>query len=223
MQTKKYILIAVLFVFAVGGVILSYSLNKKESISVSQEDDLKKDKIQEEKTTPIIPTPPEEKWTKYTSTELGFSIEYPEMVYGVYKCSPQKSFYVPLKVFEDNENGIVYITQEYYYKTKYDSELNKYTGPCEKIINSLELLQKEKKETQKGEFSLWWKPLLGLAISTGNIKNENELNKFIEDNYSSECFAESKNFWQQQAGVYEIKLNVFKDAKGNDTDLGRIA
>lgn len=220
----KYILIAVVLVFVISGEALEYFLNKKESVPVSQKENLKKENIKKEnikkeETASIIPAPPEEVWKTYVSAELGFSIRYPEMVYGVYRCSPKKPFWVPLKIFEDKKNGIVYITQEYYYDD-WDSKLQNNTGPCEKIMNSLELLQKEKEEMQKGEFSLWWKPFLGWAISTGNIKNEDELNKFIKDNYSSGCFAESKNFWQQQAGVYEIKLNGFKDAEGNNTDLG---
>jgi hypothetical protein len=220
----KYILIAVVLVFIISIGILGCFWNKENNISVpsiSKEENEKESSNKNEIPATSSPIPaPLEVWKTYVSAELGFSIRYPEMVYRAYRCGSKKPFYVPLRVFEDKESGIVYITKEYYYKGKYNSELNKYTGPCEKIMNSLELLQKEKEEMQKGEFSLWWKPFLGWAVSTGNIKNEDELNKFIKDNYSSGCFAESKNFWQQQAGVYEIKLNRFKDAEGNNTDLG---
>ena len=218
LDNVKYILVAVILIFTIGVGVLVYLWNKEEAIpTTSILTEVAEDKDDQKEETVIAP---EEKWKTYVSSELGFSIKYPQMVYRAYKCDSKKPFYVPLRVFEDKESGIIYITEEYYYKGKYDSELNKYTGPCEKIMNSLELLQKEKEEMQKGEFSLWWKPFLGWAISTGNIKNENELNKFIKDNYSSGCFAESRNSWQQQAGVYEIKLNGFKDAKGNNTDLG---
>ncbi len=223
-ENKLMLIITAILLLAVSGMVFCYFQNRKETApvpSISKEENRKE--ASSEKEIPVIPPPipaPPEVWKTYASAELGFSIKYPEMVYGVNRCESKNQFYVPLKVFEDKENGIVYITEEYYYDAPYDGELNKFTGPCEKIINSLELLQKEKKEMQKGEFSLWWKPFLGWAISTRNIKNEDELNKFIKDNYIFECFMESKSPWQQQAGVYEIKLNGFKDANGNDTDLG---
>ena len=200
LDSEKYILIVVILFFAIGVGILNYFYNKEDAISVpSVSKEVAEDKDDQEEETVIVP---EEKWKTYTNSELGFSIEYPETVHRTNKCSQKEPFYVPLKVFEDNENGVVYITEEYYYNAKFDNELNEYIEPCKKIINSLEL----------------WHP--GWAISTRNIENEDELNKFIKNNYSSGCFMESKNFWQQQAGVYEIKLNVFKDANGNNTDLG---
>ena len=206
-KNVSYILIVVILIFMAIGIILSYSLGGKESTTISQEKDIKKETQKEEESAPVIPTPPEEKWITYTSSELGFSIKYPEIVYGnSYKCGSEKPFYVPLKVFEDDKNGIVYIVKEYFYKGKYDEKLGKYIGPCEKITRSL-------KSLQEGGRSGGW------AISTRNIKNENELNKFIKDSYSPGCFMESKNFWQQQTGVYEIGFGGFKDAKGNPTGL----
>ena len=219
-KNNSCILIIVILIFIIGGMVLNYSLNKKDFVPVSKKENIEKEEVQKKKDKDtVVSVPSKEIWETYTNSELGFSIKYPQMVAGLYSCSPKKSSWVPIKVFEDKKDGIVYITEEYYY-SDWDRETQSNTGSCKKIINSLELLQKEKEEMQKGEFSLWWKPFLGWAISTGNIKNENELNKFIKDNYSSGCFAESRNSWQQQAGVYEIKLNGFKDAKGNNTDLG---
>lgn len=204
LDNGKYILIVVILVFTIGGGIFIYLSNKEKPVPISQKENIEKEEIKEEEIAPVIPTPPEEKWETYVSSELGFSIEYPEMVYGLDKCSPQKPFYVPLRVFEDKKNGIVYITEEYYYND-WDNETQSKTGSCKKIINSLELLQEEKEEMQKGEFSLWWKPLLGWAISIRNIKNDIELDKFIKDNYGSECFVKDKVFWKQSK-IYDINI-----------------
>ncbi len=218
----KYILVVIILIFIISGGILGYFSNKKEAIPVSQKEDIKNEEIQKEKeTAPIIPTPPEEKWKKYTSTELGFSIEYPEMVYGVYKCSPQKPFYVPLKVFEDEKNGTVYITQEYYY-SDWNSELQNNTGHCKKIIYSLELLQSEWRTSalwgENKPFSLLSeKTFLGWGILISNIKNDVELNKFIKDNYGPGCFAQNKKLWKQNR-IYEIEIE--SEDRDKETDLG---
>ncbi len=207
LNSKKYILIVALLIFIICGGILSYSLNKKEPVPISKKEGIKKEEVQkkEDAPPPVISTPPEEVWKTYTSAELGFSIKYPEMVYGgSYRCDSKKPFYVPLKVFEDDKNGIVYIVKEYFYRGKYDEKLGKYIGPCEKITRSL-------KSLQGGGRSGGWSILFRI------VKNEDELNKFIKDNYGKGCFAGNKKLWKQ-SGVYEIKV------KGEDwgpkTNLG---
>ncbi len=190
-------------------------LNKEEPVPISKKEGIKKEDI----APPVISTPPEEVWKTYASAELGFSIEYPKMVYGIYRCSPKKPFWVPLKVFEDKENGIVYITEEYYYNAPYDGELNKFTGPCEKIINSLEYL-KSQRETIidiNNKASLNYNPFLTKVFIIKNIKNDIELNKFIKDNYGQGCFVEKKELWTQK-GIYEIKIKG--EDWGPETDLG---
>ena len=213
----NYILIITLLIFIICGGVLSCFLNKKNSvsISVSKKEDIKKEEIQkEEEAIPIVPTPPEEKWKTYTSSELGFSIKYPEMVYGVYKCSPKKPFYVPLKVFEDSENGIVYITEEYYYSS-WDSETQSNTGPCEKIINSLEYLKRQREVVVNisGKVDLNQNPFLTKVLVIEDIRSDVELDKFIKDNYGSGCFVNNKRFWREN-GIYEIEI------KGEDWDEG---
>jgi len=223
LDNKKYILIVVILVFAVGGGILYYFWNKKENIlipSVSKEVTDNKE-IPEEKITPVIPilSPLEEKWKTYVSSELGFSIKYPGMIYGVYRCSPQKPFYVPLKVFEDNENGIVYITEEYYYDN-WDSELQNNTGQCKKIINSIESLNEQRTIIVdiNDKVSLNYNPFLTRVFVIKNVKNDAELNKFIKDNYGSGCFVEKKEPWEQK-GVYEIKIKGEDWGKGADLGM----
>ncbi len=128
------------------------------------------------------PTPPKEAWETYTNPQLGFSIKYPQSALGLYRCSPNKPFYAPIKVFEDNKNGVTYITEEYYYQAPFSEKLNDYTEPCNKITYSLEMLQNEwsKNDLQEGgqSFNLRSeKTLIGLGLLVKDIKNETELNE----------------------------------------------
>lgn len=194
----NYILIVAILIFIICGGILSYSLNKKEPVPISKKEGIEKEEVQKkEDEDTIISTPPEEVWKTYTSAELGFSIKYPEMVFGLYSCSPKKSFWVPLKVFEDKKSGIVHIIKEYYY-SDWDRESQTKIGPCKKTFNSL-------------------KSSRGRRILIEDIKNEDELDKFFKDNYGPGCFAGEKELWKQE-GVYEIRR------KGEDwgpkTNLG---
>jgi len=219
-KNTSYILIVVVLIFIASGIILSCSLNKKEPVIIFQKEsvEIKKEETQKEKIAPIILTPPEEVWKTYTSSELGFSIKYPEMVYGVYRCSPQKPFYVPLRVFEDEENGIVYITEEYYYDD-WDSELQNNTGSCKKIINSLEYLKSQREIIIdiNGKASLNSNPFLTKVFIIKDIKNDVELDKFIKDNYGSGCFADSRKLLREN-GVYEIEIE--SEDRDKETDLG---
>lgn len=215
LDNRKCILIAVILIFIISGGILGYFLNKKEPVPIPQKEDIKKEEVQkEEKIAPVAPTPPKEKWETYVSSELGFSIKYPEMVYGVNRCDSEKPFWVPLKIFEDEENGIVYITEEYYYDN-WDSELQNNTGPCEKITNSFKSLNEQRAIIVdiNDKISLNYNPFLTKVLVIKNIKNDAELNKFIKDNYGMGCFVEKKELWVQK-GVYEIKI------KGEDWDKG---
>lgn len=221
----KYVLIFVALVFVIGAGILVYLKNRKESTPIPPKEEIQQDKPQEKPTPAPIPTPPEEKWETYSSIELGFSIKYPEMVYGTNDCidrgSTEKEFYVPMRVFEDNKDSVFYITPEYCYHAdrKWDPvNLTTQVGLCEKITYSLELLQNEWRSNVvlggNKPFSLQGKKtFLGWGILIENIKNESELNKFIKNNYGPGCFVEKKEPWKQD-GVYEIEI------KGEDWDNG---
>ncbi len=211
LRNWKYILIAVILAFIVCGGILCYFWNKEKTVpappvSITPAAPISIPTTITPSITPV-PTPPPEVWKTYTSAELGFSIKYPEMVYGLYKCSNDKPFWVPLKVFEDKENGIVYITQEYYYDD-WNSETQINTGICEKITYYLGLLQNEWRENVSWDDSYFLqaeKTYLGWGILVKNIKNETELNKFINDNYGSDCFISDKLSWKK-SGIYEINI-----------------
>ena len=147
-------------------------------------------------------------WSKYINDELGFSIDIPnKKVYGLYSCDPKKVIQVPVKVFEDNENGVVYISQEYYYNSKYDSELGRHVGECRKIIEQPSGL----------------KPHLGWAIVIKTVKNEDELDKFIKENYGSGCCAKDKKSWKtdyQKLGAYAYDIHVIGEGDTMGTTYG---
>lgn len=209
-SSNKNILIAGILILLIGIGILGYFWNKKEV-----------------NPNPLIfpsptLTPPEEAWKTYINSQLGFLIKYPQMVLGLYRCSPYKPHYVPLKVFEDNKNGVTYITQKYYYQAPYSEELKDYTEPCEKITYSLEMLQGEWEKSTLQEnkipFSLKSeKTLLGLGILVKSIKSESELNNFIKENYGPTCFMENKKSWNQE-GVYDIAIKGSDWAKNGDLE-----
>ena len=215
MNKNLFILIATILAL-IGVIIWSYGyITKIETDHISEpvveeekqsEKETEKEETQEDVLSEAI-------WSKYINDELGFSIDIlNKKVYGLYSCEPKKVIQVPVKVFEDNENGIVYISQEYYYISEYDSELHKHVGECKKIIYSLKLFRNEYKGL---------KPHLGWAIMIKTVKNEDELDKFIKENYGSGCSAEDKKFWEtdyQQLGVYDIHIRGERDNR--ETTLG---
>ncbi len=215
-------LAAMVVIFIISGAILTYLWNKKEekvivSPTNSPTPTTPTVSVSPSPTPSLTPTvtPPQEVWQTFTSSELSFSMKYPQMVYGANRCALNDHFWVPLKIFEDKKNRATYITEEYYYDN-WSDKLQSNTGPCKKITYSLESLQNEKEKAQEGEFSLWWKPFLGWAISTSDIKNENELNLFIKNNYGEGCLIKNKINWIQN-GVFEINLEE-KNLKNEGID-----
>lgn len=227
-KTTKYIsiIIIAIIVIAIIGVLV-WQGKKPLPVVVQKTTPTIAPTVTESPLPTLTPTPTPEavKWTKYTSKTLGFSISMPEKVYGFDGCDSSDNFLVPLKAFEDNVNNAAYIVPEYYYDNYYGSDIkNPKPGisNCETKTYSLQLAKDETQDKGlDGKYiASSGKPFLGIAIRIKNIKNDTELNKFIKDNYGSGCLMESKTLWPQQSGVYEIILNAFKDAKGNDTDLG---
>ena len=176
---QKLILIATILVL-IGAIVWSYDYPKP----TEKEEQSKKEPEKEEFQEGVWP---EATWSKYVNDELGFSIDVPDKIYGYYGCDPKKVIRVPVKVFEDNKNGIVYISQEYYYISEYDNELRQYVGECEKTANSLNSF------------------LGGWAISIRTVKNDEELDDFIKANYGAGCYAGNRKSWWQE-GVYEITI-----------------
>lgn len=202
----KYILGVSVLVFIISGGVLEYCY-RKGIFPLSAENDIQESIF------------PEAIWREYVNSQSGFSMRIPKAVDGLYRCPLDQTFQVPVKVFEDNENGIVYISQEYFYEAQWDSELEKFTGPCEKITRSPELLGNEYEQTKSFlEWPMSFKPFLGWAIFIRDVKDENELNKFIKENYASGCFVGDKISWRQE-GSYEVIIRG-EDWGEEGTSLG---
>ena len=181
---QKFILIAIILVLT-GAMVWAYDYMAKIEINHISEP-VAEEELQESVSSEVI-------WSQHINDELGFSIDIPDKVYGQYSCEPKKVIQVPVKVFEDNENGVVYISEEYYYISEYDSELHRHVGECKKII-----------EQPRG-----LKPRLGWAIIIKTAQNEDELDKFIKENYGSGCYVKDKKFREidyEQSGVYDISI-----------------
>jgi hypothetical protein len=138
----------------------------------------------------------DEIWMEYTNSQLGFSIKFPQKVYSDHKCPFSKL--IPVKIFEDDVEGIVYITEEYQYNEN-----------CEKVFYSLDRLREIREELNKTRIKLWGYPIMapkppsGWAIVIATIRNKDELDKFIKENYGPKCLIGKENPWKQE-GVYEI-------------------
>jgi hypothetical protein len=158
----------------------------------------------------------ETKWHSYTNDKLGFSLNLPEEITGVYRCSPFQNFIVPVKVFEDNENGMTYIAPEYYYEAKWDDKLLKYVGSCEKINYSTNILRNKILSLNTAFPSLnlkIHKPFLGWAIIVKVISSKNELGNIIKDMFGKGCNYVITS--TEKENIYQIS---FSDK--NETDLG---
>ncbi len=217
-KTKwKIVLLVVILVFVMIGIIFGYYLVKKEVVVVPIEVPIEKEKSEDELQENVLP---EVIWIKYVNSQLGFSIDVPDKVHGCYRCYPKKVIEAPVKVFEDNENDIVYISQRHYYEAEYDSRLRKYIRDCEKIEYSLEIFKYEYTEWKNflDGFSVL-KPFLGWAIVVKTIKNEDELDEFIKENYGPKCHTGDKEFWKihpYQEGVYDVFVGGETDDKNTN-------
>ncbi len=211
----KFIFIVAILVFLIAGIIFSDFLTKKEIIVSPTE----KEKPKEESPENVLP---EVVWTKYISPNLGFSMDTPDKAHGNYRCHPRKIMEIPMMVFEDIENKVAYISQEYYYEAERDYELDKYIGLCEKITCSLESLkEKYEKEVLMQGLPRIFGPFFGWVIIIKNIQNEDQLDKFIKENYGLGCRAGDKKFWRMypyQEGVYDI--SVVGESDDGNTTLG---
>jgi len=133
-------------------------------------------------------------WIKYTNKQLEFSIKIPPEVPTLYRCPDnEQTGNTPLNVFEDSQNGSVYITPTYYYDTNWNQPEQRFIGECNKITYSLESLKKEGA-----------RPFLGWKIVINNPKNDTEITNFIKQNFGSTCIIESKNL--QSDGNYKITI-----------------
>lgn len=188
MKFIKYLIIIVLIVVATGVILLC----KKEQLPVTNNPN----------NEAIVSKPIDiSNWMNYINTQLGFSILVPPEVNGKVRCSNAPATNVPVKVFEDNQNGAVYITQEYYYDA-WDRSSEKMTNQCQKITSTLGSLR-------SGD-------VLGWKIVINDVKNDKEILKYVKVNFGSTCVVADKIL--QQDGNYVVSL-IGSDAGENANDL----
>ncbi|MFZ3054476.1 MAG: hypothetical protein WA091_00635 [Minisyncoccales bacterium] len=143
-------------------------------------------------------------WTNYLNSQLGFWIKIPPEVPTLYRCPDNtQSGNTPLGIYEDNQNGIVYISAEYYYDANWSYLDQKFIGSCDKITYSLESL--ENRENDNGLYiASSQKPFLGWKIVIRKAENEEDVLKYIKENFGSTCTIVSKNL--QNDGNYQINI-----------------
>jgi len=150
----------------------------------------------------------DEIFDKYINYKLGFSIKTPkEMSYYYGGCKwdgesyrPQAQM-VPVKVFEDNNNDMVYISGEYYYELGGKTEESGRTlySECNKVLNSADFYN-------QGPHWQGWK------ITIREVKNDEELEEFIKENYGQSCKLKQK-VSSEQEGVYDAWIESFRSAE----------
>jgi hypothetical protein len=129
-------------------------------------------------------------WNTYINKQLGFSIETPPEVYSSFHCG---SDFEPVRILEDNADESVYIFQDYYD--------NGQDGQCLKIVRSLDDLIKE---TGVAPFDYFPKPIFGWDIMVNDVKNDQDVLKYVKQNFGSTCIISSKEL--QQDGSYQIVI-----------------
>jgi len=196
----RFLVIVIILVIIVGGGALWYSRRPEKPYQPPEIEKLEK------KTPELIFL--DATWDRYINYRLGFSMKIPTKIPGLNRCKnpegTEKQFFVPIKIFEDNSNNIVYITQEYYYDDWVLQVFNE-AGECKKFICSLEFIKN-------------WHRCWEWDILIRNISSDTDLDKFIKENYGPGCFAGDKKLWKQD-GVYEITIKG-EDWDKKGTDLG---
>ncbi len=148
----------------------------------------------------------DETWNKYINYDLGYSIKVPKLMQhfsgscqlkeerGHQTYRPEAKL-VSGRVFEDND--VVYIASEYYYQLTGETEEDgiHYYSECNKVVNSLPLLRED------NFYQRSWK------IITKEVRSDDELDKFIKENYGAGCKISQKNP-SSQAGVFDISIDV---------------
>ncbi|MDD3006088.1 MAG: hypothetical protein PHX30_00685 [Candidatus Pacebacteria bacterium] len=127
-----------------------------------------------------------EGWINYNSSQ-GISFDYPKETMGT-DCDGKDSVPVPVKTFEDPENGYVYLTVN-----------------CE---DTLDTLQKKTAQVSTGNSSYKQEKILGTwIIATAEVKNEQELSAFIKKHYGTGgCSMGEKKLTNRQNDVYEVTI-----------------
>lgn len=179
LMSKKSVavLIIILALIFVGGILLF--LNKQGARPIVSNPDNK-----------ATPKPMDtSSWIDYVNAQLGFSIMVPPETNGKVRCSNAQATNVPVKIFEDNSNGVVYISQAYYYDA-WDQAKQIMTDQCKKVTPTLDSLR-------AGD-------ILGWKIAINDIKNDEDILKYVRANFGSTCSITDKAL--QKDGNYQISI-----------------
>lgn len=154
-------------------------------------------------------------WNLYTNYKLGFSLKVPKKSFNTYGgCEwttkdgdhsyRPKGAFVPVKVFEDDEQVIIATEYLYVLSGETKEDYKSFFSKCNKVTTTLTKLE-DKDDTYF--YSPSW------HINIKEVKNDQELDKVIKDNYGSGCSIGNKKSSKQE-GVFDVEI------KGDGKDLG---
>ncbi len=170
---------------ALGIGAIGYSLTKKDtppSEKNYQEPATGEDSENDFYEVPALP----QGWKAY-SGPMGMSFQYPEKLKNKGSGCDDKDGYVPLKIFEDNADGALYIS-----------------FGCSDTLATL-----------KAESADGGRPAYGWKIETISAKNDGDIDSFLKSRYGSGCYASNKEKWFQK-GVYSVKMTGEDWGPGTD-------
>lgn len=164
----------------------------------------------EEKPKPSELVSLDKTWNKHINYPLEFSMKVPKKFmhsYGACKWDGSsyrpKMDWVPTKVFEDIENGIKYITSEYYYELTGETVEDgiHYYSKCNKVTNTLTRIKDEYLSDDRGHYQQAWK------IFVKDVENDAELEEFIKARYGWGCGLGEKKPTTQE-GIYDVGVKA---------------
>lgn len=125
-------------------------------------------------------------WKTYAGSQ-GISFDYPEQVSGT-DCSGKSGVAVPLKAFEDSATGTVYLT-----------------AGCS---DTLEAVRKKSVQVSAAQDNYRQEKIAGAwSISVASIKNESELDSFINKHYGTGgCEAGERQLVSGKDDVYAVTI-----------------
>jgi|GEM_PF-2320013 hypothetical protein len=143
---------------------------------------------EEEETDDTAPEKSKEEnsWMNYNSFQ-GISFGYPRESLGT-DCAGEKNTAVPVKILEDKENGYVYLTTGC---SDTLETLRKKTAKASSVKNNYK---------QEKAADVW-----SIAIST--VKNDSELNAFIDKHYGTGgCEVGKMELLEGRNGIYKVTI-----------------
>lgn len=198
---RKRLLFAALLVLLAVSAVLAVNMSKKGETQVKEETPLSENSDDsaavvgaEEKARSSESGSSE--WADYKSAQ-GVSFGYPRRAWGT--CNGSEAL-VDVRVFDDFEEGRIYLTSD-----------------CAATLESLRQLSRDLSEGIDGYRQE--KFFYGWNMAVKKVDGDQELDSFVKEHYGRGCAVTGKEPAIQE-GVYDIKLNSYKDAQGNDADLG---